>query len=212
MSLLQQAAFLTSAADLSTLPPEGPPEVAFAGRSNVGKSSALNLLTGRKRLAYVSRTPGRTQTINFYSLGEAARLADLPGYGYARVPDALRRRWDTLAGGYLRSRASLAAVAALMDARRPFTAQDIHLVDWLRPRLGEARVRLLVLLTKSDKLARSARAAALGLAERRLAGLGVSGEVRAVSSLSREGADEARELLEGWLRDWRPAAGIKNPR
>ena len=106
------------------LPPPGPPEVAFAGRSNVGKSSAINAILGRKRLAFTSKTPGRTQTINFYDLAGVARLVDLPGYGFARVPQAVRAQWQALVGAYLDSRATLAGVVVVMDARHPFTSLD----------------------------------------------------------------------------------------
>src|SRR5437868_12837132 len=107
MDAFSRAQFLGAAGQAAQLPPEQAPELDFAGRSNVGKSSAINALTGRKRLARTSKTPGRTQTINLFSLGETARLVDLPGYGYARVPQALRARWDALVGGYLRSRTAL---------------------------------------------------------------------------------------------------------
>ena len=103
MTAFDHAAFLRAAGRVADLPPPGPPEIAFAGRSNVGKSSAINALLGRRGLARTSKTPGRTQTINFYALGEAARLVDLPGYGYARVPQSMRAQWRELVGGYLRS-------------------------------------------------------------------------------------------------------------
>src|SRR3954447_22177626 len=119
MKAFSQAEFLVSSAGPADLPPPGPPELAFAGRSNVGKSSAINALAGRKRLAFTSKTPGRTQTINFYSLGETARLADLPGYGYAKVPHAVRRQWQELISAYLKSRSSLVGVVVIMDARHP---------------------------------------------------------------------------------------------
>ena len=117
---IPQAQFLASVGRAAELPPPGPPEVAFAGRSNVGKSSAINAILGRKRLAFTSKTPGRTQTINFYDLAGAARLVDLPGYGFARVPQAVRAQWQALVGAYLDSRATLAGVVVVMDARHPF--------------------------------------------------------------------------------------------
>ena len=133
MTAIQQARFLTSAAKPQDFPPEAGPELAFAGRSNVGKSSAINALANRKRLAFFSRTPGRTQTINFFDLGDQGRLADLPGYGYATAPKSMRAGWDALIGGYLTGRASLVAVVVLMDARHPLTANDRHFLEWLRP-------------------------------------------------------------------------------
>jgi GTP-binding protein len=193
-----QAAFVTSVGQVAQLPPPGPPELAFAGRSNVGKSSAINALAGRKRLAFTSKTPGRTQTINFYELGGGARLVDLPGYGYARVPQALRTQWKELVEAYLRSRSSLAGVVVLMDARRPLTPLDKQLLDWL----GSAC--RLVLLTKADKLSRAEQAATLN----RTSSLSKS-EVRLFSSVTRQGVDECRDLLESWLQQ---AAEIKSPR
>src|SRR6185437_11526437 len=121
MKAFLQAQFLASSAGPADLPPPGPPELAFAGRSNVGKSSAINALAGRKALARTSKTPGRTQTINFYALADSARLVDLPGYGYARVPQALRMQWRELVGTYLRSANTLVGVALVMDARHPLT-------------------------------------------------------------------------------------------
>jgi len=202
MSVFSQAAFIASVGKLSELPPEGVPELVFAGRSNVGKSSAINALVKRKRLAFFSKTPGRTQTINFYDLGGRARLVDLPGYGYARVPQSVRAQWDALVGGYLRGRASLAGVVVIMDARHPFMPHDLGMLDWVAP----LRLPLLVLLAKADKLSRAERRAALELAQRRLAETGALGEVLLFSSPSGEGVDEARAVLEGWLRA-RLAAG-----
>lgn len=196
--------FLISAGITGGLPPEDLPELAFAGRSNVGKSSVINALANRKRLAFVSKTPGRTQTINFFDLGGRGRLVDLPGYGYARVPQEVRAQWDQLVGGYLGARGSLAGVVVLMDARRPFTVHDEHLLEWLRP----AGRRLLVLLSKCDKLSRQERGKILRAAQARLAERAIDGEARLFSSLSGEGVVETRSLLEDWLR----AAGEENKR
>jgi GTP-binding protein len=198
MKALSQAAFLAAVGQPAQLPPPGPPEVAFAGRSNVGKSSAINALTGRKRLAFTSKTPGRTQTINFYQLGAAARLVDLPGYGYARAPQALRAQWKELVGAYLASRPSLAAVVIIMDARHPLTPLDEQLLGWL------AGARKLVLLSKADKLSRVEQAATLKKVRSSLAL-----EVLLFSSVTRQGVEECRRLLELWLEQ---AAEIKSPR
>jgi len=195
-SAFSKVEFLVSAGVTGGLPPEDLPELAFAGRSNVGKSSAINALTRRKRLAFVSKTPGRTQTINFFDLGGRGRLVDLPGYGYARVPQAVRAQWDQLVGGYLGARRALAGVVVLMDARHPFTAHDEYLLEWLRP----VTQRLLVLLSKSDKLSRQERTKVLSTARARLAGGAHNAEVRLFSSLSGEGVEETRELLDDWLR------------
>ena len=203
MSAFLQSAYLVSAGRLEDLLPRGPAELAFAGRSNVGKSSAINALAGRRRLAFVSRTPGRTQTINFYALGESARLVDLPGYGYARAPRAQRASWEGLVRGYLRSRAARCAVVLVMDSRHAFTPQDEQLIAWLEA------APLLVLLTKADRLSRGARLGSLEQAKRRLGG---AVAVRLFSSRTHEGVEDTRRFLEAWLRDWDPAAGIKDPR
>ena len=167
--------------------------MAFAGRSNVGKSSAINALAGRKRLAFTSKTPGRTQTINFYELATGARLVDLPGYGFARAPRALRSQWKDLVDAYLRSRPTLAGMVVIMDARHPFTPLDRQLLEWL----GDART--LVLLSKADKLSRAQQAA---LAKQH-------GDALLFSSVTRQGVEECRGLLESWLEQ---AAEIKSPR
>ncbi|HSG76994.1 MAG TPA: ribosome biogenesis GTP-binding protein YihA/YsxC [Burkholderiales bacterium] len=195
-SAFSRVEFLVSAGMSGGLPPPDVPELAFAGRSNVGKSSAINALARRRRLAYFSKTPGRTQTINFFDLGGRGRLVDLPGYGYARVPQDVRAQWDRLVGGYLESRDALAGVVVLMDARRPFTAPDEHLLAWLRP----AGRRLLVLLAKCDKLPRRARDVVLSGALARLASTDPGAQALLFSSQSGEGVQEARALLEDWLR------------
>ena len=190
--LFSQAQFLAAAGRAADLPPPGPPEIAFAGRSNVGKSSAINAVLGRRALARTSKTPGRTQTINFYDL-VGARLVDLPGYGFARVPQALRAQWQQLVGDYLEARTSLAGVVVIMDARHPYMPLDRQLLQWL----GD--VRKLVVLSKADKLPR-AEQAALKARHR---------EALLFSSTTKQGVDECRALLEGWIRQ---GAEIKSPR
>lgn len=197
MTGFPHAAFLRAAARIADLPPAGPLEIAFAGRSNVGKSSAINALTGRKALARTSKTPGRTQTINFYSLGEDACLADLPGYGYARVPQEMRNRWRELVGAYLGSARPLVGVVVVMDARHPLTPLDRQLVAWLEG------LPLLVLLSKADKLPRAAAAQALRATQAQLDGR----RVTLFSSETRQGVDECRDLLQQWLQ-----AGRENKR
>jgi GTP-binding protein len=191
--LFSQAQFLAAVGRPDGLPPPGPPEVAFAGRSNVGKSSAINALLGRKGLARTSKTPGRTQTINFYDLAGVARLVDLPGYGYARVSKDLRSQWQALVGAYLQERPGLAGVVVIMDARHPFTPLDEQLIAWL----GDTRK--LLLLAKSDKLSRAEQNALVKQHE---------GAVL-FSSMTRQGVEECRGLLERWLQQ---AAEIKSPR
>ena len=200
LSALQHARFLSSAASVADFPPEAGPELAFAGRSNVGKSSALNALAGRRRLAFASKTPGRTQTINFFALGEAGRLADLPGYGHASVSQAVRATWDALIGGYLTGRRTLAGVVLLMDARRPLTANDRHFLEWLRP-VAAAR---LVLLSKADKLSRAERVKALAHTRAALDKAALSSPVVLFSSKSGEGVEETRALLDRWLQNKKP--------
>jgi GTP-binding protein len=197
MSLLSHAAFRAAAARPADLLPEGPPEIAFAGRSNVGKSSAINALAGRKSLARTSKTPGRTQTINFYDLGGQAWLVDLPGYGYARVSRELRAQWGELVEAYLRSRDALAGVVLLMDARHPLTDLDRQLLEWLQSR------RLLVLLSKADKLTRVQQRGALETVRAAL-----HADVRLFSSVTRQGVEECRSLLDQWLAQ---AAKNKKP-
>jgi GTP-binding protein len=200
LSAFQQARFLLSAAKVGDFPPEAGPEIAFAGRSNVGKSSAINALARRRRLAFSSKTPGRTQTVNFFALSGEARLADLPGYGYASAPRATRAGWDALIGGYLQQRQTLAGVVLLVDARHPLTRNDRHFLEWLRP----AGKPLLVLLSKADKLTRAERARTLTATRALLEGMALAAQVQLFSSASGEGVPEARALIEGWLTNKKP--------
>jgi GTP-binding protein len=190
MNPFSAARFVLSAARASDLPSGAAPEIAFAGRSNVGKSSAINALTGRKALARTSKTPGRTQTINFYAVGDSAWLVDLPGYGYARVPQALRQQWQSLVGAYLGERAALQGIVVVMDARHPLTPLDRQLLEWL------GHTRKHVLLAKADKLSRTQQRAVLS--ETRAALPGTSAQL--FSSVSRQGVEDFRGLLAGWLR------------
>jgi GTP-binding protein len=188
MTTFAHAAFMRAVVRVADLPPPGPPEIAFAGRSNVGKSSAINALAGRRSLARTSKTPGRTQAINFYALDHAL-LADLPGYGYARVSQALREQWRQLVGAYLAAARPLAGVVVVMDARHPLTDLDMQLIAWLGER------RLLVLLSKADKLSKSSAAHTLQEVQHRMRRPAVL-----FSSVTRQGVEECRDLLEQWLR------------
>lgn len=192
----RQASFLKGVARLSALPADVGAEVAFAGRSNAGKSSVINALTGRAALARISKTPGRTQQINFFVLDdEAHRLVDLPGYGYANVPVAVKRRWAGLVEGYLSGRRSLRGVVLLMDARRPFTDLDTQVVDWC----VHAGLATHILLNKADKLSRGAGARVLGEARQRLAALGEKHLVQLFSATRKTGIEQLGERLDFWL-------------
>jgi GTP-binding protein len=177
--------------DPNELPKPGAPEIAFAGRSNAGKSSAINALAGKRRLAFVSKTPGRTQLVNFFALGESAFLVDLPGYGYAGVPFAVREHWKHLVGTYVTERESLAVVVVVMDIRHPLTSLDRTLLDWLR----EAGRSTHILLTKADKLSKQAQQVALGQVRRELGSNYPRTSVQLFSSLKREGLQEAASVL-----------------
>ena len=183
--------FTTSVHDPQKLPAPGAPEIAFAGRSNAGKSSAINTLAGRRRLAFVSKTPGRTQLINFFDLAGRAFLVDLPGYGYAGVPHEVRDHWKELVGTYIADRSSLAAVVVVMDVRHPLTELDLTLLQWLR----DAGRRAHVLLTKADKLSRQAQQTTLARVRRELAEIFPGATVQLFSSLKRDGVDEAASAL-----------------
>lgn len=192
----RNAEFMQGAPLGAPLPADRGLEVAFAGRSNSGKSSALNTLTGRRGLARTSRTPGRTQQINFFSVGEDRRLADLPGYGYAKVPEALRLQWRPLIERYLLERRSLQGLMLTVDCRRDFGELEMMMLDWC----GETGMRVHMLLTKSDKLKRGPAHAALHRWQALLAGRpGLDAGVQLFSSLTRAGVDEARARLAAWL-------------
>ncbi len=201
MSLLHRARFATSAARLEQLPPPGPPEVAFVGRSNSGKSSAINVLANQRRLAFSSRTPGRTRLINLFALPdpldpEAALgyLVDLPGYGYAAVAREAKADWAEMLGRYLRDRSSLAAVVLMLDIRRGLTEQDRQLVNWIAP-TGRP---VLTLLTKADKFAYGQRVKAVAAIRRELQEIGALAVVP-FSATHRIGLEEAGQRIEHWI-------------
>jgi GTP-binding protein len=171
--------------------------VAFAGRSNAGKSTAINVITNRNSLARTSKTPGRTQQIVFFRLDDDKRLVDLPGYGYARAPDQVRRSWSKLVESYLIGRRSLKGVVLLTDARRPFTELDLELVAWC----GAAAIPVHALLTKSDKLKRSQAARTLAEAQRFRDESGPELTLQLFSALKREGVEAAADKICGWLEN-----------
>jgi GTP-binding protein len=186
------AIFLKSAAKPADFPPDTGREVAFVGRSNSGKSTAVNVVTGARKLARVSKTPGRTQLLNFFSFGEHRRLVDLPGYGFARVAPDVQDRWRKSLETYLRDRASLAGLVVTMDIRRGMTPLDEQLLRWLEPR----ELPVAVLLTKADKLSRGA-----GIAQERAlaAELGPKITLARFSALTGDGIAEAQAWIEARL-------------
>jgi GTP-binding protein len=189
------AQFQLSCAQLSQLPVDPHAEVAFAGRSNAGKSSALNVLCGRRQLARVSKTPGRTQLINLFSLPSGQRLVDLPGYGYAAVPEAMRRNWGKLIGGYFQQRSNLSGVVIIMDIRHPLTPEDQQMVEWTRA----AGKPCVILLTKSDKLGFGAAKNQLLAVEAHVRKIEMRAQVLLFSSLNGRGVEDTRLLLEDFL-------------
>jgi GTP-binding protein len=193
MSLFSRLAFEKSAHGLADLPVTRR-EIAFAGRSNAGKSSAINALAGR-RAAFVSKTPGRTQLINFFRIADGDYLVDLPGYGYARVPEAVRRQWQKVLSRYLEGRQSLVGLVLIMDARHPLTPLDRQMIHWFSP----TQRPLHCLLTKADKLSRSEAARTLRLVQRELAEIWPAATVQLFSSLKKEGLVEAEAVLARWL-------------
>ncbi|RRS09540.1 YihA family ribosome biogenesis GTP-binding protein [Pseudoalteromonas sp. J010] len=188
-----QAQFITSAPDISKLPPDTGIEVAFAGRSNAGKSSALNTLTDQK-LARTSKTPGRTQLINTFSLGEDQRLIDLPGYGFAKVPLEMKKKWQKALGEYLQRRKCLKGIVVLMDIRHPLKDLDMDLINWAI----SSNIPVLALLTKADKLKQGKRKAEVLQVRRALAELNGDITVHAFSSLKGIGLNELAWKLDDW--------------
>jgi GTP-binding protein len=217
MSILWQARFFTTVNHLRDLPALGVPEIAFAGRSNAGKSTAINTLCNQKRLAFASKTPGRTQHINYFSIGGAhvaqhrkdptkvdeirALIVDLPGYGYAEAPGATKERWNALLGNYIRSRQPLSALILIMDARRPFTDLDLQMLEWFAPTGRPVHC----LLTKADKLNRSEANEALRLTQTVLAsyvdedGNPFPYSAQLFSALKRQGIEEADAKIQDLL-------------
>ncbi len=195
MPLFQNASFFISAHNLRDLPPPTGVEVAFAGRSNAGKSSALNTLANHNRLAYVSKQPGRTQLINFFTLGNDRFLVDLPGYGYAKVPQAMREHWQLTLSAYLSHRTSLFGLVLVMDCRHPLTPLDRQMLDWFCP----SGKPVHVLLTKSDKLSRNAASQTLQNVRKELDATWGNCTVQLFSSLKKQGVEEAEKVIGQWL-------------
>lgn len=205
MGLFSQAAFFTTVNHIRDLPLYGGREVAFVGRSNAGKSSAINTLANHVRLAYTSKTPGRTQHLNYFSLGNTEGgsteggnnkfLVDLPGYGYAKVPPENKRHWETLLSEYLQTREELCGLVVIMDARHPLTELDENLLDWFKP-TGKP---VHILLTKSDKLSRQQAISTLSRVKSHLGEHFPQCSVQLFSSLKKTGVEEAEAVIAGWF-------------
>ena len=205
MSIFDTARFVISAAKLSGLPPEAVPEIAFAGRSNAGKSTTINVLTRKTRLAFASKTPGRTQLINFFALSkkneacvreDVGCLVDLPGYGFAKASEDTRKTWSQLVGGYIAQRPNMVGLVIVMDARRPFMPTDEWLIEFMA---GRPNVRMHWLLNKADQLNNQERRTTLRNAQKRAAEIGPHVTVQLFSGMKKEGTEELGAVLEGWL-------------
>jgi len=188
------ACFVTSANKLSQLPPSLA-EVAFAGRSNAGKSSAINTITRNHKLARTSKTPGRTQLMNYFNVAEEVYLVDLPGYGYAKVPARMRAHWKNTLKAYFAERKPLRGLVVVMDVRLPLTPQDWNMVEWS----VQSEVALHILLTKADKLSRSAANAALFKVKDELEEAGVEASLQLFSALKKQGVEDVHQVLDEWL-------------
>ncbi len=196
--------FVISAPDIRHLPRDEGIEVAFAGRSNAGKSSALNTLTGQKSLARTSKTPGRTQLINLFEVVEGVRLVDLPGYGYAEVPEEMKLKWQRALGEYLQKRNCLKGLVVLMDIRHPLKDLDQQMITWA----VAVGTPVMLLLTKADKLASGARKAQLNMVREAIIPFMGDIQVEAFSSLKKIGVDKLREKLDTWFSEISPEVMI----
>lgn len=195
MPLFQKAVFHTTVAHLRDLPSDSLCEVAFAGRSNSGKSSAINTLANHTRLAFVSKTPGRTQHLNYFRLDDGKYFVDLPGYGFAKAPEEIRSQWESLLAPYLRYREALCGLVLIMDSRHPLTELDLQMLSWFAPTAKPIHV----LLSKSDKLTHQEQLLAFREVQGVLAEIGSKCTVQLFSSLKKLGVNEAEAILGGWL-------------
>ncbi|WP_304334171.1 ribosome biogenesis GTP-binding protein YihA/YsxC [Conchiformibius steedae] len=201
--LFQNAKFFTTVNHLKDLP-DTPAEIAFVGRSNAGKSSAINTLCNHVRLAFVSKTPGRTQHINFFELSNGCFMADLPGYGYAQVPEAIRTHWVTLLGQYLQTRPQLRGLVLIMDARHPLKDSDKKMLEFFLP-TGKP---VHILLSKADKLSKNEQIKTLSAVKQSLRGMAQTQQisVQLFSSLKKQGIDEAEAAVGAWFASDQPHA------
>ena len=193
----RQAQFEISVASAQGFPAPRGREIAFAGRSNAGKSSAINALCGQRSLARTSRTPGRTQLVNFFRIDDARCVVDLPGYGFAKVGAEAKQHWQALIGDYLDVRKNLAGLVLMMDIRHPLTDSDGQMIDWC----AASGLRLAVLLTKADKLSRGAAAATTQRVRSALTDYPVEHAVLPFSALKKTGVESVLALLNGWFAD-----------
>jgi GTP-binding protein len=198
-----EARFIVSAWQPHQFPADDGAEVAFAGRSNAGKSSALNAIAGRKDLARTSKTPGRTQLINFFGLDGAQRLVDLPGYGFAKVPERIKQHWRELLTRYVEARDSLAGLVIVMDARHPLTDFDVQMLDWSRAN----GLATHILLTKADKLSRGESVTVLKQVRAQVEGVAT---VQLFSAVAKTGVDDARREVLNMLRSDSPKKAGKS--
>jgi GTP-binding protein len=195
MALFEPLAFHATVANLGDLPVDSLCEIAFAGRSNAGKSSAINTLARHTRLAFVSKTPGRTQHLNYFRLGEGRYWVDLPGYGFARAPAEIRNQWEGLLAPYLLNRSPLAGLALIMDSRHPLTELDAQMINWF----AQTGKPIHILLSKSDKLTRNEQTSVMRKVKAALANLGERGSVQFFSSLKHTGVEEAERVFAKWM-------------
>ena len=210
MPIFQKAVFHTTVAKLSDLPADSLCEVAFAGRSNAGKSSAINTLANHTRLAFVSKTPGRTQHLNYFTLAAGKYFVDLPGYGFAKAPEEIRSQWEGLLAPYLRYRLPLAGLVLIMDSRHPLTELDLQMLAWF----AQTGKPIHILLSKADKLTRQEQAVALREVQAALAEISDNCTLQLFSSLKKTGVAQAEAVLGEWLgmdakQDLPPPVGLR---
>ncbi len=191
-----QAKFINSAPQLSDAPKDEGLEIAFAGRSNAGKSSAINTLTRQKSLARISKTPGRTQLLNFFEIEAGKRFVDLPGYGYAKVPLSVRKQWGKMIEDYLIKREALCGIVLVMDVRHPLTEFDWQMIGWC----GESSIPLHILLTKMDKINYGAAKNTLLKVEAELNTVDFPLSLQLFSAVKKIGIDEVHQVLDNWFK------------
>jgi GTP-binding protein len=219
MAWAHTARFLITSSQISQLPASELPEIAFVGRSNAGKSTAINTLTQQRQLAFASRTPGRTQHINLFEMGSQkhstpALLADLPGYGYATVEKMTKERWQEVMAQYLLDRPNLRGVVLMLDSRLGFTELDRKLLDWIEPRVAPGQIKLLALLTKTDKLNKEQQKKALAQAQEVLGAFATDESdigIILFSALKKIGVEDLALTLANWASAAPPSVAAVDP-